>query len=49
LAVKFVIKKVNSAREKVTAIFPVTLTPNGVSPNMFKNQTKKKIVNKKLM
>ena len=32
--------------ENVTAIFPVTLTPNGVNPNMFKNQMKKKTVSK---
>jgi hypothetical protein len=44
-----VIKKVNKARENVTAIFPVTLTPRGVRPNIFKNQTKKKTVSKKLM
>ena len=41
--------KVNNANPKVTAIFPVTLTPSGVSPNRFKNQMKKKTVNRKFM
>ena len=48
-AVMFVIKKVIKAKQNVTAIFPVTLTPRGVSPNKFKNQTKKKRVRRKLM
>ena len=30
LAVKLVIKKVNKANEKVTAILPVTLIPSGL-------------------
>ena len=37
------------AKPKVTAIFPVTLTPKGVNPSIFKNQIKKNTVNKKLM
>ena len=37
----FVIIKVISAKQNVTAIFPVTLTPRGVSPKRFKNQIKK--------
>ena len=48
-AVTFVIIKVISAKQNVTAIFPVTLTPRGVSPKRFKNQIKKNRVNKKLI
>ena len=40
-AVRFVIKKVINASPNVTAILPVTLTPNGLKPSKFKNQMKK--------
>ncbi len=39
LAVNVVIKNVNIAKEAVIAIFPVTLTPSGVNPKIFKNHT----------
>ena len=47
LAVRFVIKKVISANPKVTAMFPVTLTPRGLNPRRFRNHIKKNKVNKK--
>ena len=40
---------VNKASENVIAIFPVTLIPIGVKPNRFRNNTKKKIVKRKLI
>ena len=43
-AVNCVIKNVNIAKAAVTAIFPVTLIPNGNNPKIFKNKIKKKIV-----
>ncbi len=46
-AVRFVIKKVIHANPKVTAIFPVTLTPNGLKPRRFRNHIKKNTVSKK--
>ena len=45
-AVMFVIKKVINANPNVTAIFPVTLTHNGLKPNKFKNQIKKNFARK---
>ena len=41
--------KVINAKQNVTAIFPVTLTPRGVNPNRFRNQIKKKRVKRKLI
>tara|TARA_B100000475_G_scaffold167165_1_gene128624 strand:- start:80 stop:202 length:123 start_codon:yes stop_codon:yes gene_type:complete len=38
----FVIIKVRSAKEKVIAIFPVTLIPIGVRPNKFRTIQKRK-------
>ena len=46
-AVRFVIKKVINANPKVTAIFPVTLTPNGLKPRRFRNHIKKNTVSRK--
>ena len=48
-AVMLVIKKVIKAKQNVTAIFPVTLTPRGVSPNKLRNHTKKNSVRRKLI
>lgn len=46
LALNCTIKNVNNAKQKVTAMFPVTLNPSGVKPNKFKIQIKKNTVNK---
>ena len=40
------IKNVKMAKENVMVKFPVTLTPSGVNPKIFKNKMKKKMVNK---
>ena len=43
-AEKVVIKYVNNASDAVMAIFPVTLNPSGVNPNIFKKKIKKNTI-----